>query len=132
VSNRTLYLRWERAVVIEGFIDEYLLIAEAAASMDYSGNKSVKQSNALEDRMRMTVDEAVSLGQDAVVRLSSLLDKEPAALWAAHYLVENADLYSATLSRYVARVERARTEVKANGDWASAMGEEMCLKESKA
>lgn len=118
-------------MVIEQLMNEYLSNAEAAAAVDYSDKKSVRRFNALSDRMREIVDEVVSLGQDAVLHFASLLDREPAAVWAAHHLVEKADIDSATLSRCFARVEQAKAAAEAKGDFANAMGEEMWLKEWK-
>ncbi|WP_145298299.1 hypothetical protein [Planctopirus ephydatiae] len=118
--------------MIEGLINEYLSKAEIAATVDYSDKKSVRKFNASSDRMREIVDEIVGLGEAAVMTFASLLEIEPAAPWAVHHLVEKADLDSATLSRCFARVEQAIMDAKAKGDPASAMGEEMWLKELRA
>lgn len=118
--------------MIEDLMNEYLSKSETAATVDYSDKKSVRKFNASSDRMRAIVDEAVNLGQDAIIAFASLLDREPAALWAAHHLVEKADLDSAMLSRCFARVEQAKIDAEAKGDLASAMGEEMWLKEWRA
>ncbi|MEK6257327.1 MAG: hypothetical protein AABP62_01795 [Planctomycetota bacterium] len=115
--------------MIDALINEYLICAEAAASVDYSDKKSVRQFNARSDRMRAIVYEVVALGSDAVVHFASVLDTEPAAGWAAHHLVEMADLDSTTHSKCLERVEQAKVQAEANGDAASAMGEEMWLKE---
>jgi hypothetical protein len=82
--------------------------------------------------MRAIVHEIVSLGQDAVLQFASILDNEPAALWAAHHLVELANLNSATLLKCFARVEQSRLQAKLKGNLANAMGEEMWLKEWQA
>lgn len=103
--------------------------SEAAASVNYSDSKSVRKFNASSDRMRAIVDEIVNLGEDAILVFTSLLDTEPAAPWAAHHLVEMADLDSATLEKCFSRVERAKSDAEAKGDLASAMGEELWLKE---
>lgn len=115
--------------MIDELMSEYLLSAETAASVDYSDKKSVRRFNALSDRMRAIVHEVVTLGQNAIRHFSSVLDKEPAAVWAAHHLVELVDLDSATLSKCFERVEQARVQAEAQGDMANAMGEEMWLKE---
>ncbi len=115
--------------MIEKLMNEYLSCAEAAATVDYSDKKSVRQFNAMSDRMRIIVDEVVKLGQDAVKQFASLMDKEPAAASAAHLLIEMADLDSATLSRCFERVERAKEEAEAKGNLADAMIKEMWLKE---
>ncbi|MBN1909004.1 MAG: hypothetical protein JW818_04630 [Pirellulales bacterium] len=113
-------------------INEYLINAEAAALVDYADKASVQRFNSLTDRMRAIVDEAVTLGQDAVTEFALLLDKEPAATWAAHHLVEKADIDAETLARCFARVELAILEAESKGDVANAMGERMWLKEWKA
>jgi hypothetical protein len=120
-------------VAVGELTTEYLSSAEDVASpTDYSDMKSVRRSNAVSDRMRKIVDEVVSLGRNAIVQFASVLNSEPAALRAAHHLVEKADLDSATLSKCIARVELAEQQAKAKGDLATAMGEGMWLKEWKA
>lgn len=118
--------------VIDGLISEYLLTAEAAATVDYSNKKSVRRFNSLSDRMRAIVNEVVTLGQDAVVRFAVVLEKEPAAGWAAHHLVEMAHLDPIILSKCFERVEKTRAQAEAKGDVADAMGEEMWLREWRA
>ena len=118
--------------MIEDLMNEYLSSAEAAVLVDYSDKNSVRRFNALSDRMRAIVDEVVNLGQDAISEFAALLESEPAAMWAAHHLVEKADLDAATLSKCFARVEQAKIEAEAEGDLATAMGEEMWLNEWKA
>lgn len=115
--------------MIEDIMREYLACAEAASAVDYSDKKSVRHYNVMSDRMRSLVDEVVALGSDAVLAFASLLDKNPAATWAAHHLVEKAELDPATLSRCFTRVEQAIHEAKVSGKNAEAMGQEMWLKE---
>jgi len=110
-------------------IDEYIACAEEAASVNYADKKSVRQFNARSDRMRAIVKEVVTLGQDAVVRFASVLDIEPAAGWAAHHLVEMADVNSLILAKCIERVKQAKLQAEAKRDLANAMGEEMWLKE---
>jgi len=118
--------------MFEELVNEYISSAETAASVDCSDKKSVRRFNASADRMRAIVDEVVGLGQDAILAFTCLLDKEPAATWVAHHLVEKAELDTATLSRCFSRVEQAMIDARAKGDLANAMGEEMWLKEWKA
>lgn len=118
--------------MIEELMNEYLSNAEIAATVDYSDKKSVRKFNASSDRMRAIADEVVTLGEDAVVQFASLLDREPAAGWAATHLVEKANLDAATLSRCFARVEQAKAEEEAKGNLADAMITEMWLKEWRA
>lgn len=108
-------------------MSEYVASAEAAAAVDYSDKKSVRRFNELSDRMRSIVDEVVTLGHEATLRVTSLLDQHPAAAWAANHLVEKADLDSATLSRCFAIVERSKAVAEAKGEMANAMGEEMWM-----
>jgi hypothetical protein len=54
-----------------------------------------------------------------------VLNDERASLWAAHHLVEKADLDPPTLAKCFSRVERAVEEA----DEADAMGEEFWLEE---
>lgn len=115
--------------MVEKLMNEYLTNAAAAVSVDYTGKKSVRQFNRQSDRMRAIVREVVSLGQDAVVRFSSLLNQEPAAGWAAHHLVEMADLDPQTLTKCFDQVKQMKLEAEAKGELANAMGEEMWLKE---
>ena len=115
--------------MIDKLIDDYLTSAEAAAYVDYADEKSVMQFNARSDRMRAIVSKVVTLGQDSLIRFTSVLDKEPAARWAAHHLVEMADLDSKTLAKCFERVRQAKLQAEAKGDLANAMGEEMWLKE---
>ena len=110
-------------------IDEYIACAEKAASVNYADKKSVRQFNARSDRMRAIAKEVVTLGQDTLVRFASVLDIEPAAGWAAHHLVEMADVDSQTLLKCFERVRQAKLQAEAKGDLANAMGEEMWLKE---
>jgi hypothetical protein len=115
--------------VLGELIDEYTACAKEAASVDYANKKSVRQFNARCDRMRAIAKEIVTLGEDALVRFASVLDIEPAAVWAAHHLVEMADLDSQTLAKCFERVTKAKLQAEAEGDLANAMGEEMWLKE---
>lgn len=110
-------------------MNEYLSRAELAATVDYSDTKLVCKFNTSSDSMRAIVDEVVSLGEDAILAFASLLDRESAAPWATHHLVEKADLDSATLARCFSRVEQAKIDAEAKGDLAAALGEEMWLKE---
>ena len=110
-------------------IDEYIACAEEAASVNYADKKSVRQFNARSDRMRAIAKEVVMLGQDALFRFASVLDIEPAAGWAAHHLVEMADVDPETLAKCFERVKQAKLQAEAKGDLANAMGEEMWLKE---
>jgi len=126
------HLQQEGRTMIEELVSEYQSKAKTAASVDYSDKNSVRQLNASADRMRAIVDEVVSLGTDAAIAFTCLLDQEPAASWAAHHLVEMAELDSATLSRCFSRVEQAMTDAEARGDFANAMGEDMWLNEWKA
>lgn len=79
--------------------------------------------------MRAIAKEVVTLGQDALAIFATLLDKEPAAVWAAHHLVEMADIDSQTLAKCFERAKQAKTQAEAQGDLANAMGEEMWLRE---
>jgi hypothetical protein len=115
--------------VLDKLSDEYLISAEAAASVDYADKKSVRQFNARSDRMRAIVGEVVTIGQDAVIHFATVLDSEPAAGWAAHHLVEMADLDARTLTKCFERVKQAKSQAEAKGDMANAVGEEMWLKE---
>ena len=117
--------------MIQDFIDEYLASAEEALTVDYSDKRSVRRYNALVERMRAIADAVVNLGPDAVLQFTSLLDKDPAAIWAAHHLVEKADLDDVTLSRCFECVENEKRAAEEKGDLANAMGEEMWLKEWK-
>ncbi len=119
------------AAIIE-LIREYVSCAAETKSVGTTGKKAVRRYNALHDRMRAIVDEVVSLGQDAVSEFAIVLDKEPASSWAAHHLVEKADLDSAMLTKCFARVEREKAEAEAAGDLATAMGEGWWLEEWKA
>ncbi len=118
--------------MIEELINEYLSNAEIAATVDYSDKKSVQKFNVSSDRMRAIAVEVVNLGKDALVQFASLLDKEPAAGWAATHLVEKANLDGETLSRCFARVEQAKAEEEAKGNLADAMITETWLKEWRA
>lgn len=118
--------------MLEKLMDEYLAAADTAATDDYADKKSVRRCNAASDRMRAIVREVVELGADAVRRFASLLHREPAALWVAHQLPELAELDRDTLSRCFMRVERSQKDAEANGALATAMGEEMWLKQMKA
>jgi hypothetical protein len=118
--------------MIDDLIEEYTTTAENAASVDYSDNKSVRRYNTFSERMRSIVCNIVAMGKDAVCRFTVVLEKEPAAGWAAHHLVELADLDAEILSRCFKRVELAMTYAAAKGDMANAMGEEMWLKEWRA
>jgi len=119
----------ESISVSDELIDEYIACAEEAASVNYADKKSVRQFNALSDRMRAIATELVTLGQDALVRFASVLNIEPAAGWAAHHLVEMADVDSQTLVKCFQRFRQAKLQAEAKGDLANAMGEEMWLKE---
>lgn len=116
--------------MIRELMDEYTLLAKAATTMDYANDGSVRRFNAASDRMRAIVDEVVTLL--GVPQFAAILDGEPAATRAAHHLVERTALDPITLSRCFERVEQAREEAEARGDFAEAMGEEMWLKEWKA
>ncbi|RCS44029.1 hypothetical protein DTL42_18025 [Bremerella cremea] len=118
--------------MIQDLIDEYLLSAERAATVDFTDKNSIRELNKSTDRMRVIVGEVASLGHAAIMAFTLLLDREPAALWAAHHLIEFAELDSETLSRCFSRVEQAKMEAKKNGNFANAIGEEMWLKEWKA
>jgi len=115
--------------MIDLLIDEYRIIAELAASIDYEDNDSVQRYNTASDRMRSIVADVVALGQIAVVQFSSILDKQHASIWAAHHLVEMADLDHTTLSKCYGIVEGAKMQAEARGDMATAMGEDLWLKE---
>lgn len=125
-------LNREHAAVLGELIDEYTACGKEAASVDYANKKSVRQFNARSDRMRAIAKEIAWLGQDALVRFASVLDIEPAAVWAAHHLVEISDLDSQTLAKCFERVTKAKLQAEAKGDLANAMGEEMWLKERMA
>lgn len=116
--------------MIRELMDEYTSRAKAAATVDYANDESARRFNAAEDRMRAIVDEVVTLG--GVLQFAALLEGEPASAWAAHHLVEKTALDPITLSRCFERVEQAKEEAEARGDFAGAMGQEMWLKEWKA
>ena len=113
-------------------IEEYLAQAEAAERVDFADRKSVRRFNSASDRMRIIVDEVVSRGSEAVLKFACLLDRKPAAKWAAHHLVEKADLDQATLARCFARVEQAKADAESTGNLAEALGEEWWLNEWRA
>lgn len=117
---------------IDKLIDEYLSCAERVSNVEYSDKDSVRLFNALSDQMRGIVDIVVSLGHDALLKFTCVLDKEPASIWAAHHLVEKADLDSSITAKCFARVERAKAEADEQLQFADAMGEEMWLKEWRA
>lgn len=117
--------------MIDELIAEYIACAQSTTLVDYSDKKSVRRYNAASDRMRAIVSEVVTLEQDALNRFISVLQEEPASLWAAHHLVELAELDPATLSRCFERVERAKLEAQAESRPADAMGEEIWLKKMK-
>jgi len=121
-----------RGDMIEELIREYVMTAKTIVFGDYSDMEAVRRSNNSSDRMRAIVHKVVAMGQDAVNSFAIVLEEEPAALWAAHQLVELAELDSTTLLRCFKRVELARTQAEAEGQGATAMGEEMWLKEWRA
>ena len=111
---------------------EYRACAEAAVSIDYGDILSVRQYNALSDRMQAIVVEISSFGRSAVQEFSSILDIEPAAGWAAHQLVELAELNSATRARCFAVVEHMKERAERSGRRTEAKGQEMWLAKWKA
>ena len=115
--------------MIRDLISEYVACADAAELVDYSSMESVHQYNSQADRMRAIVDEVVKLGPDAISQFVCVLEREPASLWAAHDLVEKADLDGATLTRCFELVEKSRVELEARGMSGDAMGEAMWLRE---
>lgn len=115
--------------MLDELIDEYVKTAKEAANVDYADKSSVRKFNAQSDRMRAIARTIVTLGNEAVVRFISVLDNEPAAVWAAHHLVELVDLDSQTLTKCFGRVRQAQLQAEAKGNGADAMGEEMWLKE---
>ena len=118
--------------MIDELINEYVANAEAAESVDYADVESVQWLNDSSDRMREIVAEVVTQERTAHLAFATLLDRPPASRWAAHHLVEMAELEPALLSKCFAIVERIREEAEANGDFATAMGEQMWLKEWRA
>lgn len=118
--------------MIENLINEYILCAEALASVDYADRKSVRQFNAKTDRMRAIVKQIVATGPDAVKQFASLLDKETVADSAAVNLVMEADLAPGTLARCFAIAEKGLKEAKINGEIPEAMIREDWLKEWRA
>ncbi len=116
--------------MIRELMNEYTSRARAAATVDYANEESVRRFNAADNRMRAIVDEVVTLM--GVPQFAAILDGEPAATRAAHHLVERTALDPITLSRCFQRVEQAKEEAEAKGDFAEAMGQEMWLKEWKA
>jgi len=115
--------------MIAALIEEYLAQANAAERVDYGDMNSVRRFNAASNRMRAIVDEVVPLGPGAVSKLAVLLEREPAAVWAAHHLVEKAELDQPTRDRCFARVMQARADAESRGDLPDAMGEAMWLNE---
>lgn len=118
--------------MIEDLIREYVTIAEAVADVDYSDENAVHRFNASSDRMRSIVSEVVAMGQDAVSRFAIVLETEPAAAWAAHHLVELAELDAPTRLWCFKLVELAIAEAEETGHLANAMGEESWLNEWRA
>ena len=110
-------------------IEEYITCAEEAAAVDYGNKRSVREFNVRSARMREIVQEVVAMGQDAIGQFSSVLEIEPAAVWLAHHLVELAELDNKTLAKCFNRVMQAKSEAEGNGEHATAMGEDMWLKE---
>lgn len=115
--------------MIENLLNEYVSCAEEAASVDYLDRKAIRRFNKSSDRMRAIVAEVVSMGDQSVLDFARVLDIEPAFLWAAHHLVEMADLDSSTLAKCFARVEESKVEAERESRMADAMGEEMWLNE---
>lgn len=118
--------------MLDDLINEYLCNANAIKSLNQSDPAQVPSFNKFSDRMRSIVDTVVEIGQDAVIGFTSVLNDESAACWAAHHLVEKAELTPRVLQRCYQIVDRAREDAEAKGHFADAMGEEIWLKEWRA
>ncbi|MBN1511468.1 MAG: hypothetical protein JXB13_05590 [Phycisphaerae bacterium] len=115
--------------MVQELLDEYVACATQCMSVDYGDKKSVRRYNKASDRMRAITDEVVAMGHDAVGRLATLLEVEPASGWVAHHLVEKADLDPETTRKCFAKVEEMIAEAEAEANLPDAMGEKMWLQE---
>ena len=116
-------------VLIRQLIDEYRACAMACTEVACADEASVFRYNIASDRMRAIVDEIVSMGPDGLQQFMAVLDVTPACHWAAHHLVEKADLDSASARRCFSIVEKLIAKAEAESRPADAMGERMWLQE---
>lgn len=113
-------------------IQEYIEAAEKIKTMDIINAKSIRRRNKIHDRMRAIVNDLASKGQESIKDFLVVLDRKPAAISAAHHLVELAELDLETIKKCFKVVELAMEEEEISGNIANALGEKMWLEEWKS
>jgi uncharacterized membrane protein YgaE (UPF0421/DUF939 family) len=112
-------------------MEEYKECAYITSLIDYGEMETVERSNRAVERMYEIVSEIASQGSNAINKFAELLEHQPSATWLAHQLVEKATLDKTLLQKCFAIVEKLRQDALANGQGATALGEEWWLKEWK-
>ena len=112
--------------MVEDPLDRYRRLAEIHAAMDYGDHNSVRKGNSAARAMGKVAAKMLSGGRPSVDRFSILLDDSHShvALWAAHHLLELAQLDDPTKQRAVGIIEHA-----SRGNDANALGERIWLQQ---
>jgi hypothetical protein len=109
---------------VENLISEYVSCCEICEQTDYQNQPSVKKHNQSVNRMYEIIKAISLLGDNAISKLTELLNHPVASKWLAHHLIEQLNITNELKQRCINTIRQLAKDNSPEG-----LGEKMWLEE---